>query len=138
MAEETKRDERVFQELTVRTESRTPTRDSPVRIISPAPKTPTAAPSAPVGRDWAAAVDLINEAAEAVRLADERANSAERYSQELAQYYNEQAKTADAKIASLEKRLESSEAKAREAEEWLIRFHDTIMKGFGGLLKKAS
>ena len=135
MAEETKRDERVFQELSVRTEPRTPPKESPVRIISPTPKPPL---TAPVGRDWAAAVDLINEAAEAVRLADERTNSAERYSQELAQYYAEQAKTAETKIAALEKRLEMTEAKAREAEEWLIRFHDAIMKGFGGLLKKAS
>ncbi len=134
MAEETKRDEKVFQELLVRADPRAPTKESPIRIISPKPKAPV---NAPVGRDWAAAVDLINEAAEAVRISDERANSAERYSQELVAYYGEQAKTAEAKIAALEKRLEISEAKAREAEEWLVRFHDAIMAGFGSLLKKA-
>ncbi len=53
------------------------------------------------------------------------------------EYYGEQAKAAEAKIAALEKRLEISEAKAREAEEWLVRFHDAIMSGFGNLIKKA-
>jgi hypothetical protein len=137
MAEETKRDEKVFQELLVRTEPRTITKDSTIRVISPKPKVPVTPVTPPAGRDWAAAMDLISEAAEAVRLAEERAASAEHYSQELAEYYNEQSKTAEAKIAALEKRLETSEAKAREAEEWLVRFHDAITMGFGSLLKKA-
>lgn len=143
MAEETLTTEKTFQELLVRAEPRgaTPAKDgaaatpASIRIVSPKPKVPPAA--APVGRDWASAIELINEAAEAVRLADERANAAERYSQELAQYYTEQAKAAELKIAGLEKRLEVTEGKAREAEEWLIRFHDAIMSGFGSLLKKA-
>lgn len=134
MAEEMKRDEKVFQELLVRADPGAPTKKSAIRIISPKPKAPV---NTPVGRDWAAAVDLINEAAEAVRIADERANSAERYSQQLVAYYGEQAKTAETKIAALEKRLEFSEAKARDAEEWLVRFHDAIMTGFGSLIKKA-
>lgn len=138
MSEETLTTEKTFQELLVRAEPRPPTKDAAaaaIRIVSPKPKAPPAA--VPPGRDWASAIELINEAAEAVRLADERANAAERYSQELAQYYTEQAKAAELKIAGLEKRLEVTEAKAREAEEWLIRFHDAIMSGFGSLLKKA-
>jgi hypothetical protein len=144
MAEETLTTEKTFQELLVRAEPRggAPAKDgaaapAAIRIVSPKPKVPPPAAAVPPGRDWASAIELINEAAEAVRLADERANAAERYSQELAQYYTEQAKAAELKIATLEKRLEMTEGKAREAEEWLVRFHDAIMSGFGSLLKKA-
>jgi hypothetical protein len=144
MAEETLTQEKTFQELLVRADPRggTPTKDgvvapAAIRIVSPKPKAPAPTATVPAGRDWASAIELINEAAEAVRLADERAVAAERYSQELAQYYTEQAKAAELKIAGLEKRLEVTEAKARDAEEWLVRFHDAIMSGFGNLLKKA-
>ncbi len=146
MAEETLTTEKTFQELLVRADPRgsAPAKESAgvqaaIRIVSPKPKAPqpAAAGVVPAGRDWASAIELVNEAAEAVRLADERANAAERYSQELAQYYTEQAKASELKIATLEKRLEMTETKAREAEEWLIRFHDAIMSGFGSLLKKA-
>ncbi|HTJ03380.1 MAG TPA: hypothetical protein VL492_11360 [Methylovirgula sp.] len=145
MAEETLTQEKTFQELLVRADPRggSPAKDgtgapAAIRIVSPKPKAPAPTPAAvPAGRDWASAIELINEAAEAVRLADERAIAAERYSQELAQYYTEQAKAAELKIAGLEKRLEVTEAKARDAEEWLVRFHDAIMSGFGNLLKKA-
>ena len=44
----------------------------------------------PQKRDWSSAIDLVNEACEAVRLAEERAMTAERYSQQLNQYYAEQ------------------------------------------------
>lgn len=144
MAEETVTTEKTFQELLVRADPRggTPLKDgvgapAAIRIVSPKPKVPPPTAAVPAGRDWASAIELVNEAAEAVRLADERAIAAERYSQELAQYYTEQAKAAELKIAGLEKRLEVTEAKARDAEEWLVRFHDAIMSGFGNLLKKA-
>jgi len=135
MAEELKRDEKTFQEVPLRADPKAPFKDPGFRVISAKPKAPVNPPS---GRDWSAGVDLVAEAADAVRLADERANSAERYSQELVTYYSEQVKTAEMKIAALEKRLEVSEAKAQEAEEWLARFHDAIMTGFGSLIKKAS
>jgi hypothetical protein len=116
---------------------------SPAPNVSPAPIPPVAsippahstisASSAHPNRDWAAAVELVNEAAEAVRLADERAIAAERYSRELADYYGEQIKTAEARIAVLESRLKTSDGKVREAEEWLVRFHDAIVAGFGNL-----
>lgn len=150
MAEEMKREEATFQDLVIRTEPRVASKDSSIRIISPKPKTTPIVPGTPsaaaptlssshVGhgaRDWSAAVDLISEAAEAVRLADERAQAAEKYSQELADYYNEQAKAAETKIAVLESRLKASDVKLRDAEEWLARFHDAIMAGFGNLMKK--
>jgi hypothetical protein len=86
-------------------------------------------------RDFASAIDLVTEACEAIRLAEERAVAAEQYSQELNEYIVELTKVSDSKTAALEKRLEAAEARASEAEEWLIRFHDAVMSGFGSLRK---
>ena len=81
-------------------------------------------------RDWSAALDLVNEAYEAIRLAEERAAAAEDYSKQLTQYHSEQLRVSDARLAASEKRAEVAEARARDAEEWLIKFHDTILDGF--------
>ena len=81
-------------------------------------------------RDWSAALDLVNEAYEAIRIAEERAAAAEDYSKQLTQYHSEQLRVADARLAATEKRAEAAEARAREAEEWLVKFHDTILDGF--------
>jgi hypothetical protein len=40
------------------------------------------------------------------------------------------------KIVGLEKRLEMAEARAVEAEEWLVRFNDAILTGFQGVLRQ--
>ena len=85
-------------------------------------------------RDWSSAIDLVNEACEAVRLAEERASTAERYSQQLNQYYAEQVKGLELRLQTAEKRAEAANARAAEAEEWLIRFHDAIVSGFKGVL----
>ena len=85
-------------------------------------------------RDWSSAIDLVNEACEAVRLAEERASTAERYSQQLNQYYAEQVKGLELRLQTAEKRAEAANARAAEAEEWLIRFHDAIVTGFKGVL----
>jgi hypothetical protein len=85
-------------------------------------------------RDWSSAIDLVNEACEAVRLAEERASTAERYSQQLNQYYAEQVRGLELRIQTAEKRAEAANARAAEAEEWLIRFHDAIVSGFKGVL----
>jgi hypothetical protein len=89
---------------------------------TPSPATPQ--------RDWSAALDLVNEAYEAIRIAEERAAAAEDYSKQLTQYHSEQLRVADARLAAAEKRAEAAEARAREAEEWLVKFHDTILDGF--------
>ncbi len=81
-------------------------------------------------RDWSAALDLVNEAYEAIRIAEERAAAAEDYSKQLTQYHSEQLRVADARLAAAEKRAEAAEARARDAEEWLVKFHDTILDGF--------
>ena len=85
-------------------------------------------------RDWSSAIDLVNEACEAVRLAEERAATAERYSQQLNQYYSEQVRGLELRLQTAEKRADAANARAGEAEEWLIRFHDAIVSGFKGVL----
>ena len=81
-------------------------------------------------RDWSSAIDLVNEAFEAIRLADERAVAAENYHQQLVQHHKEQVKGLEARIAAAEKRGDVAETRLKEAENWLARFHDTIVDGF--------
>lgn len=82
-------------------------------------------------RDWGAAIDLINEASNAVRWAEERAQTAEDYSKQLAAFHKEQLKAAEQRAATAEKRTEAALLRAAEAEAWLTRFHDAIVEGFG-------
>ncbi len=120
-----------------RIEEMSPTKDSLVRIVSPMPNRPSdhSLSQTTIRRDWASAIELVNEACEAIRLAEEKASAAERYSEELSRYHIEQTKLAELKISSLEKRVENAEGRANEAEDWLLRFHDAIMDGFRGVLK---
>ena len=82
-------------------------------------------------RDWGAAIDLINEASNAVRWAEERAQTAEDYSKQLAAFHKEQMKAAEQRATTAEKRAEAALLRAAEAEAWLTRFHDAIVEGFG-------
>ena len=117
-------------------EARSETSESPKKVFPFSPNRPwPASPSndrAQSGpqRDWSAALDLVNEAYEAIRMAEERASNAEDYSKQLTQYHSEQLRVADARLATAEKRAEAAEARAREAEEWLVKFHDAIIDGF--------
>ena len=81
-------------------------------------------------RDWSSAIDLVNEAFEAIRLADERAVAAENYHQQLIQHHKEQVRNLEGRIAASEKRADGAETRLKEAEAWLARFHDTIVDGF--------
>ena len=81
-------------------------------------------------RDWSSAIDLVNEAFEAIRLADERAVAAENYHQQLVQHHKEQVRNLESRIAASDKRAETAEQRVKEAEAWLARFHDTIVDGF--------
>lgn len=109
-------------------------------------------------RDWSAALDLVNEAFEALRMTDERVAELEVQLEELTRRYNEEARAAQARLLSAESRTEEALTRARqqetrakdaearaakaeasareatarasEAEEWLARFHDAIVKGF--------
>lgn len=99
--------------------------------FQPRPEAPAEAAGLVGSRDWGAAIDLIKEASEAVRWAEERAQSAEDYSRQLAAFHKEQLKGAEQRIANAEKRAEAALQRAAEAEAWLTRFHDAIIEGFG-------
>lgn len=81
-------------------------------------------------RDWSSALDLINEAFEAIRIADERALAADDYREQLEQHHRDQLKTLESRLFTADKRVEIAEARAKEAEVWLAKFHDTIVDGF--------
>jgi hypothetical protein len=85
-------------------------------------------------RDWSSAIDLVNEACEAVRISEERAAAAERYTQELSQHYTAQVRALETRMAAAERRADAAEANAADAERWLVRFHDAIVTGFKGVL----
>ncbi len=86
-------------------------------------------------RDWGAAIDLVKEASEAIRFAEERAQAAEDYSTQLTNYHKEQLKAAEGRIAAADRRAEVAQLRAAEAEAWLSRFHDAINEGFGRFTK---
>jgi hypothetical protein len=81
-------------------------------------------------RDWSSALDLVSEAFEAIRMADERAAASEDYQAELVQRHADHVKVMETRVAAAEKRADAAEARARTAEGWLSKFHDTIIDEF--------
>ena len=81
-------------------------------------------------RDWSAALDLVNEAFEAIRMAEERAAAAEDYQRQLIQHHAEQMRAVENRLSASERRAEMAEARAKETEAWLVKYHDTIVDGF--------
>lgn len=101
-------------------------------------RAPDALPSAPT-RDWSSAIDLIHEASEAIRISQERSVDLEtQLEQVMAQATNEvqrlnaQIVAGEQKLAATEERLRNTEARALEAEGWLVRLHDAIFTAFTG------
>lgn len=80
--------------------------------------------------EWSSALDLVSEAFEAIRLADERAAASEEYQFDLVQRHSEQLRTLEARIAMAEKRADEAENRATIAETWLAKYHDTINSEF--------
>ena len=81
-------------------------------------------------RDWSSALDLVSEAFEAIRMADERAAASEEYQAELTQRHADHVKVMETRIAAAEKRADAAESRAKTAEGWLSKFHDTIIDEF--------
>ncbi|MGI3903647.1 MAG: hypothetical protein ACRYGP_14835 [Janthinobacterium lividum] len=91
----------------------------------------TAADGAASGkRDWSSALDLVSEAFEAIRMADERAAASEDYQTELVQRHADHVRVLETRIIAAEKRAEVAESRAKVAEGWLSKFHDTIIDEF--------
>ncbi len=90
---------------------------------------------APARRDWSAALDLVHDAAEAIRLTEERAQAMEARAQTLAERATEELQAAamriqaaEARARAAEARAQEAEARAKDAEAWLVRLHDVIVE----------
>ena len=84
-------------------------------------------------RDFAAAVDIVHGAAEAIRAAESRSREAEARTQLLVQRATEELKNAETRIQAAEARAQAAEARAteaeartKEAESWLRQIFSTI------------
>jgi hypothetical protein len=107
--------------------------------LSPRDQAPEIDPdnTAPTPRDWSAALDLVRQAAEIIRAADQRAEEREALTREVVQRATQQLEAAEARIQAAEARARAAEARAqaaevraREADEWLGRIHQVIVEEF--------
>jgi len=80
-------------------------------------------------RDFTSAIDLVHQAAETIRAADERA----RRSEAEARTAIEERAQAERRAEEAQALLKAAETRAREAEEWLQRLHDAILSKFGSV-----
>lgn len=93
----------------------------------------SARPTSMMARDFAAAVDIVHGAAEAIRAAESRTREAEARTQLLVQRATEELKNAETRIQAAEARAQAAEARAQdaearmtEAESWLRQIFSTI------------
>ena len=99
---------------------------------------------APV-RNWSSAVDLIQEASEAIRISEERSGELEaQLNQTVAQAAEDvrrlsgQLAGSEQRLARTEERLRAAEARAAEAEAWLVRLHDAVVSAFTPVLRRTN
>ncbi|WP_156419462.1 hypothetical protein [Aureimonas sp. AU12] len=99
------------------------------------------APVETAKRDWSAALELVREASEAIRIRDERATEmeiehrldAERASEDI-RTLQEQLDETELRLAETEARARAAESRAAEAEVWLAKMHDAIVGNFSRVL----
>lgn len=119
--------------------------------VVPAQAAPVAGPLLPAldveepvaqKRDWSSALDLVQEACEAIRISEERVQELERQGQQAMLQTREDIKALQLQIQAGERRAQAAEARASraearalEAESWLARLHDAITMGFGRMPK---
>lgn len=96
-----------------------------------------ARPGASQPRDWSAAVDLVREASESIRISQERAEELEAQlhhvvaqATEEMQRLTAQIDLGEQKLGHAEERARAAEARATEAETWLARLNDAIFSAF--------
>lgn len=99
------------------------------------------APSLPQ-RDWVSAIDLVQEAAEAIRISEERAVDLENQLRSVIGQAEEEVRQLQKTLAAsqqmvsqAEDRARRAEARAKEAETWLVRIHDAVFTAFGSKAK---
>jgi predicted nucleic acid-binding Zn-ribbon protein len=89
-------------------------------------------------RDWSSALDLIQEASEAIRLSEERSADLEAELREISAKSAEttrqlegQLATVERRLAKMEERARAAEARANDSEAWLVRVNDSLVAAFG-------
>lgn len=96
-------------------------------------------------REWSSAIDLIQEASEAIRIGEQRAaeleaqlNHVVTQASEEMRRLNQQIAAGEQKLARAEERARlaetragDAEARAGDAEAWLVRLHDAVFAAFG-------
>ena len=104
---------------------------------------PDRRPPSHVG-DWSAAIELVHEASEAIRISEERAAELEAQLGQVMAQAAEEMRRLNAEIAGVEQRLARSEDRARaaedradEAEAWLGRLHEAVFTAFAPLHRRA-
>lgn len=93
-------------------------------------------------RDWTSAIDLVQEAAEAIRISEERAVELENQLRSVIGQAEEEVRQLQKTLAAsqqmvsqAEDRARRAEARAQEAESWLVRIHDAVFTAFGSKAK---
>lgn len=119
-----------------------PTPQGPAQI-HPSPPLDIVAATPPPRKDWSAALDLIQEATEAIRMSEERVEELERAAEEqearMRHEYallRDQLQMAQREIENAYARAAVAERQAQEAQEWLARLNTAITQGFGRSVTK--
>ncbi|WP_152047035.1 hypothetical protein [Aureimonas psammosilenae] len=91
------------------------------------------ASDAPARPDWASAITLVQEAAEAIRYREDRIEQLRRAAEEQTQQHLADLKAVHAQLMAAQKEIEAAnaradaaEARTREANEWLGKLHEAI------------
>lgn len=86
--------------------------------------------------DLSSAFELIAEASEAIRISEERAEDLQQQLYRLAEESSAELSRLTAEVAAGEQRLAAAEARANEAELWLVRLHDAVQSAFSPLQRR--
>lgn len=97
----------------------------------------------PTSVELSSAIQLVHEASEAIRISEERAWELEAQLDSFAIEAAEEMRRLNAaltaseqKLARTEERLRSADARAHEAETWLVRLHDAVHSAFMPLQRR--
>ncbi|WP_375458212.1 hypothetical protein [uncultured Enterovirga sp.] len=84
-------------------------------------------------RDIAQAIDLVHEAAQSIRVAEDRARDGEARTQALLQRATEELKSAEARVQAAEARARTAETRSQEAEARLREAEDWLRQVFSAI-----
>lgn len=94
--------------------------------------------------DWTSALHLVEEASEAIRIGEERANELESQLEQVmiqaaeeVRRLNAELSASEQRAARAEDRTRAAEARANEAEAWLARLHNAVHSAFGPMQRGA-